>query len=270
MDIGLHNHLKRLASDLFIKHQSTERAKIDRSINVIIDRLEEYYNDQIEDVVVFGSYSRDTILPRRLDPHSDIDLLIHFDTEEYDKLQPDSYRNSLRKFAINHYPSSLITKDHPSVVLELNHIKFDLVPAIYSQSFWFGDTYKIPKRNGGWQDSDPTGFNEKLTRVNKRNNSVVKPVIRLIKYWNATQGYPYYSYELETALSKLDWWSGNLVTDFFYAVKNLPDDGLPGWAETKVNRLKDNARSARRFLEDDDLRKCRIVLDKVIPPVFSF
>lgn len=267
MDTGIHNHLKRLASDLFIKHQSSERVKIDRSIDVIARRLEEYYDDEIEDVVVFGSYSRDTILPRRFDLHSDIDLLIHFNTKDYDKILPDSYRNSLRKFAIKHYPNSLITKDNPSVVLELNHIKFDLVPAILSESFWFGDTYRIPKRNGGWQDSDPTGFNEKLTRVNKCNNFVVKPVIRLIKYWNATQGYPYFSYELETAISKLDWWSGYLLDDFFYAVKNLPYCGLPGWAATKVDRLKDHARSARRYMEDDDARRCRVLLDKILPTV---
>lgn len=219
MNISLNNYLKRLASDLFIKHSSTERAKIDRSVNAIIDRLKEYYDDEIEDVILFGSYSRNTILPRKFDQHSDIDLMIHFNTNDYDKILPDSYRNSLRKFAIRNYPNSLITKENPSVVIELNHIKFDLVPAIFSESFWFGDTYQIPKRNGEWQNTDPIAINERLTSVNKRNNFVVKPIVRLIKYWNATQDYPYFSYELETAISKLDWWTGNLLPDFFMLLK---------------------------------------------------
>ena len=36
-------------------------------------------------------------------------------------------RNQLKKFAQINYPSSIVVKDHPSIVLELNHIKFDLV-----------------------------------------------------------------------------------------------------------------------------------------------
>jgi predicted nucleotidyltransferase len=266
MDTGLHNHLKRMSSDLFIKFQSQERAKINRSIEVLIDRLEEYYGKEIEEIIVFGSYSRDTILPRKYDPNSDIDLLIHFNTDKFEKLQPDSYRNSLRRFASRHYERSVITKDHPSVVLELNHIKFDLVPAVLNRSFWWGNNYRIPKRNGGWQDTDPTEFNEKLTRVNKRNKSIVKPVIRLIKYWNAMHSYPYYSFELETALSKLDYWSGNLLSDFFYAAKNLPADGLPGWAIAKRDKLKESVRTIKDLMEDNNQQKARQLLDWLLPP----
>src|SRR5436190_340272 len=116
MEAGLNNLLKKIASELFIKYDSNERWKIDRSVDNILNKLEEYFDDQIEDAIVFGSFSRDTILPRKYDTNSDIDILVQFNTETYDKLKPESYRNHLKKFADALYPNSLVGKDHPSVV----------------------------------------------------------------------------------------------------------------------------------------------------------
>jgi len=148
MDIGLNNHLKRISSDLFIKYSGEERRKIDISVNNIIDKLDEYFDDEIDEPILFGSYTRDTILPRRFDPNSDIDILIQFNTKGYDKLKPESYRNQLKKFAEDNYPHSIVVKDHPSIVLELNHIKFDLVPAIFDEGFFY-DSIEIPNKKWG-------------------------------------------------------------------------------------------------------------------------
>lgn len=137
MEIGLNNHLKRISSELFLKHSGEERRKIDVSVNNIIDKLNEYFEDEIDESILFGSYIRDTILPRRFDSNSDIDILIQFNTEDYGKLKPESYKNQLNKFAENNYPHSIVIKDHPSIVVELNHIKFDLVPAIFDEGFFY-------------------------------------------------------------------------------------------------------------------------------------
>ena len=264
MEAGLNNHLRRISSELFIKYNGEERAKIDKSIDNIITKLEDYFDDEVDELIVFGSYSRDTILPRRFDANSDIDLLIQFNTKGYDKLQPESYRNQLRKFAQENYPYSIVTKDHPSVVLELNHIKFDLVPAIFDEGFFY-DSIEIPDKNGGWMETEPDKFNDTLTKANTTYNSIVKPVIRLVKYWNASHGYPYFSFELETAIANMDFSNDNFESGFFYAVRKLSTYNLPSWATQKVDVLKSDAKWVKEYLDRKDIFKAKKTLERILP-----
>ncbi|OJW34618.1 MAG: hypothetical protein BGO54_07765 [Sphingobacteriales bacterium 46-32] len=264
MDIGLNNHLKRISSDLFIKYSSVEREKIDKSVNNIIDKLDEYFDDEIDEPILFGSYTRDTILPRRFDPNSDIDILIQFNTEDYDKLKPESYRSQLKRFAEENYPYSIVVKDHPSIVLELNHIKFDLVPAIFDKGIFY-DSIEIPNKNGGWMETEPDKFNDDLKKVNTRYNSIVKPIIRLIKYWNASHGYPYFSFELETAIADMDFSNDNLESGFLYAIKKMPVDNLPDWAAKKVDVLKSDAKWVKEYLEREEISKAKKSLERILP-----
>ncbi|HMG67128.1 MAG TPA: nucleotidyltransferase domain-containing protein, partial [Chitinophagaceae bacterium] len=115
MEAGLNNLIKKIASELFIKYESGERRKIGRSVDNILNRLDEYFDDEMDEAIVFGSFSRDTILPRKYDMNSDIDILVQFNTTDFDKLKPESHRNQLKKFAETNYPNSSVVKDHPSV-----------------------------------------------------------------------------------------------------------------------------------------------------------
>ena len=266
MEAGINNHLKRISSELFIKHSSDERKKIERSIENIIGALDEYFDDEINGSIVFGSYSRDTILPRRFDPNSDIDILIQFDTSGYEKLKPESYRNQLKKFAEVHYANSFVTKDHPSVVLELNHIKFDLVPSIFDKGFFY-DSIEIPDKEGGWMETKPEKFNKKLINANAEHNFIVKPIIRLLKYWNASHGYPYFSFELETAIVEMDFNEDNYETGFLYAIGEFSTAGLPDWAARKVDVLKANAKWLDEYLERNDIAKTKNSLERILPGV---
>ncbi len=264
MEAGLNNHLKRISSELFIKYDSLERTKIDRSIENIFDRLEEYFGDQTNEFLVFGSYTRDTILPRRFDLKSDIDILIQFNTNDYARLKPGSYRNQLKKFAETNYRNSLVLKDHPSIVIELNHIKFDLVPSYFDKGLFY-DSIEIPDRNGGWMETEPVAFNKKLTEANTNYNSIVKPVVRLLKYWNASHGYPYYSFELETAIADMNFRNDNYESGFLYAIKNLSASELPDWGAGKVETLKSNGKWIQEYLDRSDPQKAKSTLERILP-----
>ncbi|MFT7158047.1 MAG: putative nucleotidyltransferase [Parvicella sp.] len=174
--------LQKISTDLFIKYKSKERGYIDEKIINFQKALKLYFEDDISDVLIFGSYKRDTILPRKFDEKSDIDVLVIFNQVQ-NKYTPETYRNQLKRFASNKYPRTTVLKDHPSIVLELSNIKFDLVPCRIYHSF-FSSYYQIPDKNGDWMDTYPKEFNEKLTKVNNQYNSIVKPIIRLFKYWN--------------------------------------------------------------------------------------
>jgi predicted nucleotidyltransferase len=264
MDIGLNNHLRRISSELFIKYDAEERRKINVSIDNITTRFEESFDDEISEIILFGSYTRDTILPRRFDAHSDIDILIQFNTEDYDKLTPNSYRNQLKKFAEQNYPHSIVAKDHPSIVLELNHIKFDLVPSIFDNGFFY-DSVEIPNKKGGWMETEPERFKKKLTEANTRYNSVVKPIIRLLKYWNASHEYPYFSFELEIAVSEMNFNNDNYETGFLHAIKKLQSSELPEWAVRKVDMLKTTAKRINECLENEKIQKAKDQLDRILP-----
>ena len=173
---------------------NTEKEKISKSIEAVIQRLEWYFTD-VEEENVFGSYSRATILPRKADENSDVDLMVVFSNEYGYK--PQSFLNRLKAFAEYYYSTSEIFQSSPTIVLELNHIKFELVPAYE----YYGALY-IPDGPSNWMFTDPFGFSELLKKCNGYNHYMIKPVIRLMKLWNIHCNYrDLKSYKLEQLLA---------------------------------------------------------------------
>ncbi len=260
----INNLLKVLSEQLFISYDSPEREKIKTSVDSIRKRLKSYFGNQILNIELFGSYTRNTILPRKFDKNSDIDIMIIFNIN-HGKYLPETYRNKLKMFAKNYYSKSEIYKDFPTVVLELNHIKFDLVPAIKS----FFSLYYIPNIQNEWTETNPKDLNNKLKIVDNSNNFIIKPLIRLFKFWNINNDKVYSSYELETEIIKIvdnDWFFPNdFENSFFYIINKLPTWKLPHIKEMKVESLKNNADWVKYYLEKDDLQKAKQWLKKIIP-----
>lgn len=187
----VNSYLTQLAKVAIIR--DLEKLNINRSIAAIQKKLNAHFGTQLDRHFVFGSYARGTILPRSMDTNSDIDYMIVFNDSD---LRPQSYLDRLRKFVEINYKKSDIGQSNPTIVLSLNHIKFELVPAVES---WFSGL-QIPAKSSDyadWVSTDPTDFNDSLINANKQNKNLTKPLIRLLKYWNASNGYVYESYELE-------------------------------------------------------------------------
>jgi predicted nucleotidyltransferase len=258
--------LQKISADLFIKYESKEREYINQKISNFQTTIKSYFGTSITEILVFGSYKRDTILPRKFDENSDIDVLVVFNQAQ-DEFTPETYRNQLKRFAETKYSTTKVLKDHPSVVLEMSNIKFDLVPCRLYSSFW-GNTYQIPSKSGSWMDTDPKGFNEKLTSANNRYGSVVKPIIRLLKCWNADNSYPYASFELEQIIADMNFSNDNYQTGFLYAINNLPTNDLSEYQTKKVETLKNNKDWIKEYLDRDNQEKaievvCRILGVKI-------
>lgn len=189
IQMSVNNYLSTLSSNLVLS--STENSNIKTSIETLSKRLNWYFNDgELHKHFQFGSNTRGTILPRSVDSKSDIDYMVVFKNPKGYK--PETLLNYLRNFMQKYYTQSEIHKDSPTMVLQLNHIKFELVPSI--QDEW--GNLSIPSRNNflsEWMSTDPTGFNKKLIDVNVSNNYRIKPFIRLMKYWNTNKLNHYYS-----------------------------------------------------------------------------
>ena len=66
--------------------------------------------------------------------------------------------------------------------------------------------------------TNPNDFNATLDAKNKEHKSLIKPTVRLFKYWNATAGFPFRSYEMEKWVCGLSFWFLANQKDYFLAV----------------------------------------------------
>jgi hypothetical protein len=165
----------------------------------------------------------DTILPRRFDEDSDVDYMIVFD-DAY-RMQPQTYLNWLKEFCESKYQRSEIHQSYPTIALELNHIRFELVPAIAPSGLNLSLQIPAPRENVvRWINTDPQRLKERIRASNTQHKFLLKPTIRLVKYWNALNGKHISSYDIEDRLSSLSYlYCNNLEDMFFEAAKYLPD-----------------------------------------------
>lgn len=104
-----------------------EEGRITTSISTLQSRLNNYFSNDVTKHFRFGSSVRETILPRKVDEGSDIDYMVVFNNQY--QYKPATLLEKLRRFANAYYGRSEIYQSSPTMVLELNHIKFELVPA---------------------------------------------------------------------------------------------------------------------------------------------
>jgi hypothetical protein len=252
----------QLASNLVLSEN--EKSGITTSINALSSRLNGYFGSNISSHFQFGSSTRGTILPRKADSNSDIDYMIVFDTSIDGMRKPQTYLDRLRKFATTRYSTSEIYPSHPTIVLSLNHIKFELVPAIHNYG------YQIPSPASSyidWIDTNPTGTNQSLQDKNKAANYQIKPLVRLVKYWNATQGYPFTSFALEQYIVGNYFGSCTTLKDYFYAFwsdLSCTYDS-PQSCKNKVERAKKYAANAKKYENDNMPVYAELEIKKIVP-----
>lgn len=254
-------HLSSRASSAILSE--SERISIDTSISTLQSRLNSYFGTDVTTHFRFGSSTRGTILPRSMDANSDIDYMVVFADEDS---KPQTYVSRLKRFAEKYYASSDIAQSHPTVVLRLNHIKFDLVPAIKS----YTEEYRIPAPSSSYQDwmsTSPNDFNSTLTSANIRSDYNLKPAIRLLKFWNALAGYVFNSYSLEKWAAGRYFSYCSTVRDYFFAlIDDLSLDwDAAQWRKDKVERAKLIVKTTKEYEQDDMPASAEQEIKKLIP-----
>jgi hypothetical protein len=237
-----------------------EKTSISRSIATLQTRLDAYFDGELEDHFQFGSSTRGTILPRDFDERSDIDYMVVLrDTNSI----PQTYLDRLRRFVQAYYSRSEVYQSSPTIVLELNHIKFDLVPA--TCSWW--DGIRIPDGRGNWRATNPNEFSKELEGRNKDCGSLLKPAIRLVKYWNAMNRFPFESYELERWIVGCSYWGANNLRDYVFSIfRKLDING--GWSldvQNHVKRAKKLVDNVMEFERQQLPTRAEAELRKLIP-----
>ncbi len=88
-----------------------------------------------------------------------------------------------------------------------------------------------------------------------------------MKYWNANNGKPYNSFELELIIAEMDFSEDNIESGFFYAIDNLPTFDKSDYAIGKINTLKKNKDWVIEYLERGNTEKAKQRLHKILPKI---
>lgn len=257
--MSVNSYLERLASDLVLK--DSEKSSITTSINTIKSRLSSYFGNDVIEKFVFGSYTRGTILPRKADEKSDIDLMVVFDN--INNYKPQTFLDKLKRFAEYYYSQSEIHQSHPTIILELNHIKFELVPAYTNYRMYF-----IPDKSGGWMNTDPNGFNDKLVECNKNNGYKIKPIVRLIKHWNIQKNNrKLESYLLEKKIADEMMYSYFSCYSYADYAKKALRVNKNYWSDTEIDTAIEHINKALEYESENMPYSAELEIKEVFPEV---
>lgn len=243
--MSVNSYLNDLAQRAIVR--DNEKNKINISIENIKSKLKS--DNEVKDIKIFGSYKRGTIISRKFDENSDIDIMVIF---KDDRHKPQTYLNYLKGLIGQKYTRSEIHQDNPTIVLELNHIRFELVPAL---DYFFNIRYKIPAKQSDYADwlaTDPDELNGKLT-----NNQNLRRLVRVAKIWNIKQDELFNSYELEKFIVNRNYIYNWNLADYFYTFCDalITNCNYPQYTNDKIKKLKDktgmaNALDAENIIKD--------------------
>jgi len=140
-----------------------------------------------------------------------------------------------------------------------------LVPAYESSGMLSSDSLYIPTDGNDWMSTDPHRFSEELTEKNSNNKSFIKPLIRLLKAWNAKSSYPVASFDLEQRVVSTTFWDDSLESGFFRVINNLDSYRDSSFTSEKIRSLQANAVRVKDALDDDNLSTAEKWLEHILP-----
>ena len=251
------SYLQKRSADAVLS--ASEKSSIATSISTLRSRMDSYFGDDVSNHFTFGSYTRDTILPRSMDAQSDIDYMVVFSAAGS---KPQTYLDRLKRFVEAKYQTSELYQSNPTIVLELNHIKFELVPAL---SNW-PSGYNIPNGPNDWQHTDPNDFNTKLSNKNAAEGYHLKPAIRLLKFWNADAGYVFDSYGVEKWVVEQWFYGCSNQRDYLFSIFDklvIPTDTQ--WRKDRVERAKKIVAQVRAYETSQMPATAEAEVKKLIP-----
>lgn len=185
-----------------------------------------------------GAYARDT----KTKPLRDVDIMVVLGTDEaaYRDQHPAAILQRVREVLLLNYGAGRVTTDRHCVRVDFGLdavddlsgevTSFDVVPA-----FATGDSFEIPDDVlGSWVSTNPKVHAAKATGANQALSLAWKPLVKMAKQWNRSNGYPIEpSFLIEVlALKLLDApWGGSYPYEIRQFFASAADRLTEGWAD---------------------------------------
>jgi hypothetical protein len=179
---------------------------------------------------------------------------------------PQTYMNRLKSFAEKNFSTAEIVQSNPAVVLCLDHIAFDLVAALAS----YGDYYLITAPASSydeWTKTKLSDINSRLAFLNNANGSLITPMIRLLKIWNADNDCVFDSFGLEKWIVGQVYHGCITLRDYvFDVVEQLNVDyHAAEWKKDKLKRAKNIVANIKRYESQGLQADAEAEIKKLIP-----
>ena len=152
--------------------------------------------DYVSHTFLTGSYKKKTLI----NPANDIDVFIVLSGYSKYDIKPNTILDKLKKDLQKTYPNTKIKQDKPCIVIEFNHVIFELTPAIEINNWYGHNNFYIPEmsKNNTWQKvENPRILEEELTEANKRLNQKLNPLIKMMKKCKVKHNWKIPSFEME-------------------------------------------------------------------------
>lgn len=239
-------YLAKLASRLKLGAES--RRQYEASLNYLTSMLWAQFQEELEYVQVIGSFDRGTMLNTTVNSDPDVDVLIVF---KENKFQPQTYLSKFQRFAEKYYSNSEVFQSHPTIAIEMHHVKFELIPS-YLERGVFSNTLKIPAPRSTelkWKESDPSGFKSELKSKNRKNNEMISPLILLLKYWNLINGGLFSSYFFEEfCVLNRSYLDCTTISQYFYEIINDLNNSRSNYDEERSQIVAQLFERRRRLM----------------------
>ena len=266
--MSCNSYLNTINSQILAKN-SEDEDNINNSIDYLGRHLRAWEGfDEVDDYFPFGSYVKNTCLPRCIDNSADVDYIVVFNSN---KLTPQTYLNKVSRFIEAKYPRSQRYQSHPTIVLDMNNIKFEVMPAIHLWGYG-NNYYNIPAPQTGavvWTTTQPLELQRRLDAADELYDGMLRPVIRLIKYWNVRNGKILTSFRIEEYVISQAYLGCNNLFDFFsHAVRNLTHcEYLPDYKRRQLQSFVGLIANAVNFSNLNAEPAAEQILHNLIPEI---
>lgn len=225
---GILQHLAEVARRAILA--PADKARLQALLDKLLAQLAaEFPRHVVTRCEVVGSFSRDTCLPAAMDPQGDIDVLVLFHQTQH---LPAYFLEQLQRFAEYYYPAGSIERRNGELHLKLPGAYIKLVPALGSLT-----GVQVPGPGMSWVRIDPFSAREQLRARDQQLDGLLLPLVRLAKYWNARNGHPFASWDLEQrVVSHRFLGERNLQAGFFELLRSLHPDPARGAAAAEAVR----------------------------------
>ncbi|MFD2611407.1 CBASS oligonucleotide cyclase [Paenibacillus gansuensis] len=144
------------------------------------------------DSFLTGSYSRSTMIAPLKE--ADVDIFVVLDPSYYKKDGPAYLLDKVKGVLRQEYKTPDISRNGQAVTIWFSDFMVDVVPSFYRQ----GGGYLIPNTiTKQWVETDPKKHVTLFSQANQSHNSMLKPVIKMLKCWNKNISFEFSNFHIE-------------------------------------------------------------------------
>ncbi len=260
----LQQYIKDLAYS--IAPQPIERASIESFLSVVEEKLLNSFENELEQCISIGAYARETAIRYTIDKESDFDLLLLFKNEN------DLEGFNLKKEAIikfiskNYTQSEEVTKD---LKVQMKFGKVDLIPAVVSFQNDIPKLFIANKNKSSWVQKNPLTFDEFINKKNEESSFTLKPIIRLLKYWNISHGRYFTTESLEEFAANRISSVHSLQAEIVHILEQVPVLLKENIKSIRVlQELQELTPQLKQVVYKNDEYKSLFIFKQLFPPVY--